>query len=74
MEKYYVAGSHNITLALKEINYPITKAELIKKVGEKEVQVDFDEKILLKDLFKDLPLDEFSTAAELYNNITCVTW
>lgn len=71
MKKYYVATSHNITKELVDVDYPVTKDELIKLVGDKEIQVDFDSKMLLKDLFIKLPLDEFSCAAELYNNISC---
>lgn len=72
--KFYSAAQHNITKALADINYPVTKQKLIDKTGDRIVQMDFDKKIALKELWDQLPLDSFSCAAELYNNITCVLW
>lgn len=72
--KFYSAMSHNITQAIKDINYPVTKKELIERTGDRVVQIDFDKKIALKELWEKLPLDEFSCAGELYNNISCATW
>lgn len=72
--KFYVATQHNITQALADVDYPITKKALLEQTGERVVQVGFDKKIPLKDIFGSLPLESFSCAGELYNNITCVMW
>lgn len=72
--KFYVATQHNITQAIADVNYPITKSALLKQTGERIVQVDFDKRVPLKEIFEKLPLDAFSCAGELYNNITCVMW
>lgn len=74
MSKYYPAVMHNYTRALSEVRYPITKEELIRQVGGKKVQVDFDQFILMKDILTDLPLERFTCAAELFNNIICARW
>jgi hypothetical protein len=72
MRKFYPAAQHNITRALADIRYPVTKEALIRQTGERIVQVDFEKKVPLKEIFQSLPLSEFSCAAELYNNIACV--
>ena len=74
MAKAYVAYKHNISRALSPVRYPITKEELIKQVGDLKIQKDWDVFITFSDLLKDLPKDNFSCAAELYNNIWCAMW
>lgn len=72
--KFYSAAQHNITKAIAEINYPVTKKELIDLTGDTIIQMDFDKKIALKELWEKLPLDSFSCAGELFNNISCALW
>jgi len=69
--KFYVAMQHNITKALADVRYPIAKQALIELTGERKVQVDFEKVIPLKEIFVKMPLDTYSCAAELYNNIFC---
>ncbi len=69
---YYSAFVHNLVKAFGDIDYPITKAELIAKVGDKGVQNDFNSTISLKKLIEELPVDRFTCACELYCNIDCV--
>ncbi len=74
MEKYYPALMHNLSRALGEIHYPITKEELLSQRGSRQVQIDFDRSIPLEDLIRPTPLDRYSCAAELYNNLVSVLW
>lgn len=72
--KYYPATMHNIAKALAEVSYPITKEALIAQVGSKKVQVDFEEIVVFSDILEKMPLDRYTCAAELINNITLVRW
>ena len=66
-EKPYVAGVHFITKALADVEYPISKNELINKVGLKEIQVDWNEKKTMRQLIEPIKIDKFETAASLFN-------
>lgn len=72
--KYYPAFTHNLVKAFGDVPYPITKAELAARVGDIRVQNDFDSKISLKALVESLPVDRFTCACELYNNIDCIVF
>lgn len=72
--KFYVAAQHNICQALGDIDYPVTKEALLESKGSEIIQIDFDKKIEFKEILEKLPLDSFSCAGELYNNISCVLW
>ena len=74
MSKFYPAMMHNVSRALREVRYPITKEELIGQVGKEEVRIDYDRVVTMEDLIDPVPLDQYSCAAELYNNIICVIW
>jgi len=65
-ERYFLAGIHFITKALADVDYPISKAQLIAKVGSREVQMDWDKKQTMKQLIEPLKVDKFETAAHLF--------
>lgn len=69
-DKPYVAGFHFITKALAEIDYPISKKDLLSRVGAREIQMDWKEKKTLKELIEPIKLDRFETAASLFNALT----
>ena len=70
--KFYMALQHNLTQALRDISYPINKEELIRIAGDRVIQTNFDKKVVLKEIFEKMPIDSYSCAGELYNNISCV--
>lgn len=70
--KFYMALQHNLTQALTDVDYPVTKQELIRIAGDREIQTGFETKAVLKDIFEKMPIDSYSCAGELYNNISCV--
>jgi len=72
--KYYPATMHNVMKALGEISYPITKEELIAKVGKKTVKLDFNEVVVFEEILSKMPLERYTCAAELINNFTLVRW
>lgn len=72
--KYYPATMHNIAKALAEVEYPITKEALIAQVGAKQVKLDFDLTVVFSEILEKMPLDRYTCAAELINNITLVRW
>ncbi len=74
MSKFYPAMMHNVSRALGEVRYPITKEELISQVGKEEVRIDYDRVVTMEDLIAPAPLDRYSCAAELYNNMICAIW
>lgn len=71
MTKYYPAFVHNIVKTLEDVDYPVSKNELIERFGDKQIQNDFDSSILFKDLLEKMPLDEFCCAHEFYCNVNC---
>lgn len=66
-EKPFVAGIHHVTKAMADVEYPITKKELMAKVGSKEVQLGWNEKKTMKQLIEPLKLDKFESAASFFN-------
>ena len=68
-EKEYVIGTHFITKALANINYPITKKELIEAVGNRKVKVDWNEAKTIKELVEPSKIERFETAASLFNSL-----
>jgi hypothetical protein len=69
MKKYYMAAAHHTVRLLESANiqFPISKADLLAKVGEKEVQVDFDKKITMNEYCKNIKLESFANKAQFFN-------
>lgn len=69
VEKEYVISAHFITKALADIDYPISKRELIDAVGSKEIRVDWNEVKTMKQLIEPIKIESFETAASLFNSL-----
>jgi|LSQX01.1.fsa_nt_gb hypothetical protein len=57
---------HYVVKALGDVDYPITKSELIKLVGDKEVLVDWNETRTMKELIEPIKIDKFESAASFF--------
>lgn len=62
----YMLTVHYIVLAMREIRFPITKAELIERVGDKMILTGPDTFTPFREILQKLPLETFSCAAEFY--------
>lgn len=69
MQKFYTAAGHNVVrLFQKEnVSFPITKKELLDKVGKSEVQIDFDQSITVAEYCKDIKIDRFANKCQFFN-------
>ena len=65
MDQYFFAQSHFLAKALGDVKYPITKAELLKQYGDKQIKVDFDAYKPLSEFLELLGPEEYSCAAAL---------
>lgn len=59
---------HYMVLAMRDVNFPITKEELIKKVGDKEIRTSPEGFTPFREIIEKMPMDSFSCAAEFYCN------
>jgi hypothetical protein len=68
MKKYYMAATHNVVRALDagNIRFPIEKKELLARVGETEVQIDFDKRSRLSEYCGGITLDRFENKAQFF--------
>jgi len=62
-------GEAAVTQALKGIAFPISKEQLIKEHGHKEVEVKKGEYILLEDIFTKSQKDRFSSMRDLVSSL-----
>jgi hypothetical protein len=67
MTEEFLISAHFITKALADIDYPISKKELIEAVGEREVKVDWNEVKTIRYLVEPIKIDRFETAASLFS-------
>ncbi len=67
MGKEYVIATHFITKALADVDYPISKAQLIDAVGSRKVRVDWKEVKTIRQLIEPIKIEKFDTAASLFN-------
>ena len=51
-----------------DIKFPITKAELLEKVGDKMIRTGPEAYTPFRVIINKMPMDEFSCAAEFYCN------
>jgi hypothetical protein len=72
MKKYYMAAMHNVVKALEasSIQFPITKADLIAKAGDREIFTDWDSSTSLKELLNDVTLEGFDNKSQFFNSLT----
>jgi hypothetical protein len=71
-EKSYVAGVHYIVKALDGLQYPVDKADLVARYGDRVVRVGRDEERTIRELVEPIPGDRFETAASLHNGIVAL--
>ena len=64
----YMLTVHYMVLAMRDIRFPITKAELIDRVGDRMIRTSPDGYTPFREILQKLPLDSFSCAAEFYCN------
>jgi len=69
-KKPFLLGMHFTTKALGDIEYPIDKSDLLAKVGERQVQLDWNVTITLRELIEPSSIDRFESAASLFNALT----
>jgi hypothetical protein len=69
MKKFYMAAAHNTVRLLEaaDISFPISKADLLAKVGDKEVQIDYDKKVTMNEYCKNIKVDVFTCKAQFFN-------
>lgn len=70
--KYYLAVQHNINKALGAMDYPVSKKELISRVGSERIRTDHRESIPFRNILEKLPKEEYSCASDLYCCINAV--
>ena len=63
MKKYYMAAVHNAVRILEagDISFPITKADLLEVVGDK------NKVITMKEYCKNIKSDHFANKAQFFN-------
>ncbi len=69
VEKEYVISVHFITKALADVDYPISKRELIDVVGAREIKVDWNEVKTMRQLIEPINIESFETAASLFSSL-----
>ena len=67
-KKYYMAAAHNTVRLLEaaDISFPISKKDLLSKVGSKEVQIGYDEKITMDEYCKNIEIDSFENKSQFF--------
>ncbi|MDR1745387.1 MAG: hypothetical protein LBS30_06515 [Planctomycetota bacterium] len=66
--------SHNVAKLLRDVDYPVTKAELEHRYGKADVQVDFARKVPFSDILAKLPPDNFPTGTSLFTALHSMTY
>jgi hypothetical protein len=62
----YLLGTHYMVLAMRPIDFPATKQEIIARVGRELIRTGPDTYTPFEEILNTIPLDEFSCAAEFY--------
>lgn len=66
-ERAFVAEMHNFHKAMAEITWPTTKKEILEKIGEKKVKVNWNEEKTIAEMISKIEVDEYDTAPYFYN-------
>ncbi len=72
MENYYLATMHFITKSLADVEYPISKTELIAQTGDTVIPTDFEETVLFKEFLVKMKPEHYDSAAALFNALVAV--
>ncbi|MDR0886629.1 MAG: hypothetical protein LBN22_09830 [Clostridiales Family XIII bacterium] len=67
--QFYMAGMHHVVKAFEAagVTFPISKADLLAKVGDADIQVDYASTIKFSDLSKNIKQDAFVNKAQFFN-------
>ncbi len=66
--------SHNVAKLLRDVDYPVAKAELERRYGAAEVQVDFARKVPFSAILAKLPPDSFPTGTSLFTALHSMSY
>lgn len=66
MREPFMAGMHYFHKAMQDIKWPASKTEIINQIGDKKIQTDWEVETAMKDLIRNIELEEFNNAAEFY--------
>ena len=62
----YPALFHYIHKQIADIEYPISKKDMLKQIGDREVFVDWEQSVPLKNFIEPIPQEKFTCAADFY--------
>ena len=57
---------HFLHKRMAKVDFPISKEEIISKIGEEKVKVDFESEKTVKEIIEPVKQDSFQCAAEFY--------
>lgn len=64
--------SHNVAKLLQGVEYPVAKAELGRRFGNEEVQVDFARTMSFSAMLNKIPIDHFLTGTSFFTALHSV--
>ncbi|MBQ3663094.1 MAG: hypothetical protein II914_03060 [Clostridia bacterium] len=62
----YPALFHYIHRQIADVEFPATKQEVLDRIGDRKVYVDWDVEVPLRSFIEPIPQQEFSCAADFY--------
>ena len=65
-EKQFKGMIHLLHKRMDSIDYPITRDEILQRIGEEKVRVDFDKELTVREILEPVERQSFSCAAEFY--------
>lgn len=66
----WLLTNHYLVIAMRDVRYPISKAELIEQIGQVEIPTGYDQVSTIESIIARLPLDYYRNAAEFFCNIS----
>ena len=66
--------SHNVAKLLRDVDYPVSRAELERRYGKAEVQVDFERKVPFAAILAKLPPDSFPTGTSFFTALHSMSY
>ena len=63
----YMLTLHYIVLVMRDVRFPITKKELIDRLGDRQIRTSPDGFTAFSEILKKMPLEQYSCAAEFYS-------
>jgi len=66
-EEYFFNGAHHFAKAVNDTKYPTSKKDMIARIGDRDVLVDFNKTVKLKTLLEPIKVDYYESAAAFYN-------